>query len=659
MPPRRRNTQDGTNQSQGAVYGPRSALTSFLREQGITGPGANVSYINRRQGTLRRTDSDGNDASPSGSSSPAPAAGEDDTVAVTTTVASTSTDADGSSVTVEASASTSTSRVASASTDANAEAGPSTASGSGSKRKGKALTAAQAKKKKAAEAADGEGDFILGGGAMPAPKKGRYEDRVPGQIKVCGECGKKFTVSKYTASNPRGKGLLCAPCTSESIEDRATFPAGVKGAKKAAPKKKKAEKALIEEKYTPVQTLQQSCLLIIASFISSVEAGAFSYLGSKNLDRIAKIVSKNRALDGDNLKLFLEVGHRELRLYDCTNLTDHALSTIASFTPHLHTLVLLQCGRLDDDTLTAWTPALKELKHLELYAPYLASAKMWAEFFEKRMETGGLETCRLRMSSRFNDLSLAALVAHNPSLASLQLSEMGKLTGDSLALLHPLGDRLTRLDISRLGTPQGTVLEDAEVVALLEKCGRGLSELVLDDNVNLTSTVLISGVLPHCRHLTSLSLSNLSSIDSDGLLALFDTSSSPSAREWASSGLTLLNCHRLHDALSPSVLDKILEHSGSSLRHLNLHSCDALLPELGAAVAGSAKELEVLDVSFIRAVDNFVVKEVLDGCDKLRVLFVHGNNRVTSDVPRKAGVQIRGLENAVHSEIPSGIMWEY
>ncbi|BGP18423.1 hypothetical protein JCM10213_001670 [Rhodosporidiobolus nylandii] len=657
MPPRRRNTADNSSSTPGAVYGPRSALTSFLREQGITGPGANVQYINRRQGTLQRSNSNSQQdpASPSGSATPGAGGPDDATTSVTPVLAAGEDGEDEEGQQVAPSAS------GSASTDANAEAGPS----SGAKRKGKPLTAVQAKKAKAKQAAEfgEEGDFTLAGKEMPAPKKGRYEERKPGAIKVCGECGKKFTVSKYTATNPHGPGLLCAPCTSESIEDRATFPsAGPKG-RKAAPKKKKAEKAVEETKFTEIKTLQQSCLSIIASFISSVETGAFSYLGPKNLDRLAKIVSKNRALDGENLKLFLEVGHRELKLYDCTNITDTSLSTIAPFCPHLESLSLLLCGRLDDDVIEAWlttssSPGLKELKHLELYAPYLVTAKKWCEFFERRKEAGaeGLETFRLRMSARFNDLSLASLLSTSPGLHTLQLAELGKLTGSSLSLLYPLGTnaQLTSLDIARLGTPQGQVLEDEDVVKLLKEVGSGLRELVLDGNNLVTSATLTDGIAPYCRSLTSLSLSDLSLIDADGFHSLF-TSSSP----WSPAGLTLLNAHRLHDALTPQSLSALLAHSGKSLQHLNLHSCDLLEAELGEEIASKAPGLQVLDVSFVRSVDNFVVKALLDGAKELRTLFVHGNNRVTSDVPRKTGVQIRGLENAVHSEIPAGIRWEY
>lgn len=103
---------------------------------------------------------------------------------------------------------------------------------------------------------------------------------------------------------------------------------------------------------------------------------------------------------------------------------------------------------------------------------------------------------------------------------------------------------------------------------------------------------------------------------------------------WRSPGLTLLNLHRI-TTLHPSALNSLLAHSGPSLAHLNLHSCDELDGEALARLAREAKNLEVLDLSFVRAVDNFVVQDVLERMDKLRVLFLHGNNRVTSDVPRK------------------------
>jgi len=46
--------------------------------------------------------------------------------------------------------------------------------------------------------------------------------------------------------------------------------------------------------------------------------------------------------------------------------------------------------------------------------------------------------------------------------------------------LYPLKGKLRSLNISRIGTPQGTVLEDQEVIDLLKEIGEELDELNLD-----------------------------------------------------------------------------------------------------------------------------------------------------------------------------------
>lgn len=85
---------------------------------------------------------------------------------------------------------------------------------------------------------------------------------------------------------------------------------------------------------------------MIGAHIDHVEA--LGDIGPKNLDRIAKIVCKHRALTADNLGLFLEVDHRELTLYDCTKLDYKQLGSLAVFCPHLQRINLRMCGLLDD-----------------------------------------------------------------------------------------------------------------------------------------------------------------------------------------------------------------------------------------------------------------------------------------------------------------------
>ncbi|GAA5944250.1 UV-damaged DNA-binding protein RAD7 [Sporobolomyces koalae] len=693
MPPRRprRGASNADPNAAGAVYGPRSALTAFLREQGITGPGASFS------GRVTRPGEDQEDTSTTATPppAPAPAPSDSDTTTAVTLVASPSSPRD-----------VSTSASAVASTSASPVASSSTSTTTSSKRKPTKQQEAALKKKQKQEQQKKD-EFMLAGKPQTAPKKGRYEHRTPGAIAVCAECGKKFTVSKYTASNPNGPGMLCGACTTESIEDRAAFPGAGSGQPKGKkPVKKKAQKSVEETLYKPVVTLQQSCLSVIGRYINDVEA--LGDIGSSNLDRVAKIVCKNRALNSDNLKLFLEIGHRELKLYDCTNIKDSDLATISVFCPSLEQLTLNLCGRLDDDVLEQWSKGFKQLRHLTLYAPYLVTANKWKEFFEKRQQDGlELDTFSLRMSSRFNEVSLISLVQTNPNLSTLRLSEIGRFSGESLQYLYPLQGKLRSLDLSRLGTPQGTVLENEHVIELLKGIGNELDELVLDGNFNLTDQVLIKGVKPYCPHLSKLSLSDLGEIEPYGFQVLF--SDSPVVREpsvppqeqqdevsavstvtstegplnddthtdpeegnedennahkveepfkrWTSPGLTHLNLHRCTH-LTPTALVPLLTHSGSTLEHLSLHSLDELDTTFLFKLAELCPNLRVLDLSFVRSVDNFVVGNIWNHCTKIKTLFVHGNNRVTAEVPRKRDAQLRGLENAIHSEIPSEVIWE-
>lgn len=79
----------------------------------------------------------------------------------------------------------------------------------------------------------------------------------------------------------------------------------------------------------------------------------------------------------------------------------------------------------------------------------------------------------------------------------------------------------------------------------------------------------------------------------------------------------------------------MLEHSGHSLRFVDLHSVDEIEDRVFYAIAEKCDQVEHLDVSFVRSIDNFVVKAFLDKMTALKILFVHGDNRVTDDCPQK------------------------
>ena len=263
---------------------------------------------------------------------------------------------------------------------------------------------------------------------------------------------------------------------------------------------------------------------------------------------------------------------------------------------------------------------------MSLYAPYLVTPTGWNHFLDTLHGRGQeLEGFGIRQSARFSDDNLQHLVSHNPNLLNLQLAQIGRLSDASLALIHPLKN-LTTLDISRAGFPEGTVLTDDAVVALIEQVGENLVELVLDENSLLTDRVLVEAVKVHCPRLRRLSLDGLHLLQSTGVEDLFTG--------WVNTGLTHLNLKRCLQ-VEDDALDKVVEHSGHSLRVLDLHSVDELGDDALKRLANGAPRLEWLDLSFVRAADDSVVKELLDKADGLRLLFVHGANRVTDRCPHK------------------------
>lgn len=157
------------------------------------------------------------------------------------------------------------------------------------------------------------------------------------------------------------------------------------------------------------------------------------------------------------------------------------------------------------------------------------------------------------------------------------------------------------------------------------------------ENASLTDRVLTEGVKVHCPRLKLLSLGELDKVQSSGIQGLFTG--------WVNQGLTALNLHRVLPLENDAML-AILAHSGSTLEVLDVHSCDELCDEGLATLARSAPRLRSLDVSFVRAIDDFFIRDALDNMPELETLFVHGDNRVSDACPQRRGVRIRGQENS-------------
>ncbi|KAH9984465.1 hypothetical protein BJV77DRAFT_1062177 [Russula vinacea] len=479
-----------------------------------------------------------------------------------------------------------------------------------------------AAKKRAKKYKDDDDDYEDDGDEYTALSKSFWTSKSSnakpsvGSLEKCAKCSKQFTVTKYTVAADPPPGFLCHPCVKASGTD--PFK------KRPAPRKRKsaAEKRSIvnyQEKKFP--TLVSLCIKLLMAFqiiskhINDVEA--FGDIGSVNLDKIIRVLCRNRSLTPENVTLFYDVKNTSLNVYDGTKLEPPALITLALLNPNLTSLRIDFCGHIDDVVLNAWSRSLPSLVRLELLGPFLVRVPGWVYFFQSHPQ---LEALLLHQSPRFDLECMSALAACCPNLTQLQLKEIGKLDDTFLPYISCF-QQLEQLDLS---SPSTSCSEDG-MIALLEKCGDRLTHLDLSNHIELGDDFLKYGLQEYAPNLVSLRLDNLPALTDEGVAII---------------------------ARAPNVgtqaLPALLDSAGSTLSTLSINAWRETTAEALESIS-SARELRMLDVGWNRAVDNFVIKAIMDGCPKLEEIKCYGCNRVTANCPRKMNVNLLGVESYVYA----------
>lgn len=283
---------------------------------------------------------------------------------------------------------------------------------------------------------------------------------------------------------------------------------------------------------------------------------------------------------------------------------------MANLCPNLETLKLDLCGQLSTDGLKHWGQNLKQLHRLELLGPFLVRKDGWNDFFQS--VGGRLSGILVTQSPRIDLEVIQTLVDNCPDLVELRLSEVGQMCDE---LVAPLA-KLSKLESLDLSAP-GTSLNDEAVIALLSSIGGNLKHLNLSDNTELTDDIL-PAILDHCTELRSLHLKNLALTDT--AVAEFFTSLSSKGRH----GLCVIDLEKGHD-LGDAALKALIKHSGSTVENLSIlgwrHASKGALEQLAKCSA-----LRELNIGWCREVTDFVIKDILDGCEQLKVMRVWGEH---------------------------------
>ncbi|PVF98871.1 RNI-like protein [Serendipita vermifera] len=589
------------------VTGPTSALTSFLREHGIT---ARHSYGGRQEPVNDQPSSpDSDEAGPS-------QATEEQTTPTRDNAGYVSDNLDESEE--DKNSPPKKKRKLSKAVEAKLKA------------KEKAtLNAKKGKKKQDDDDDDDEEDPYnapskgwISGATGTAPPIGTFQN--------CAQCEKKFTVTKYTLAGE--SGYLCHSCAKSSGLD--PFK------KQAAPRKRKpaAEKRVVQnfEEVEPVMSLTRMCIDIIGKHIDQVEE--LGDIGSVNMDQICKIVSRTRNLNQHNVRLFYGVENKSLVIYDSTNLKTPDYHTMAALNPNLERLTLHLCGQMESPALENWSRAFKNLTRLELHAPYLIHEETWVTFL--RAKGAQLSGFLITNSPRFSRQCLDVLIETAPNLKELRLSELTKIEDSWLEAIAQL-TALTSLDLSSDRSGRNSLTSPA-VVDLLASIGKNLTLLNLSGHEDLDDLILKDGISKHCVTLDTLVLSLLPLLTDEGVATFFK-------ELLRTNRLVHVDMSRCHE-LSSAALQSLLRHSGLTLETLNINGWKDVGEEILILISEQAPKLVDVDLGWCRNVNDLVIASFVKrdkGNKVLKNLNCFGCNRITTNCPKRAGLNIIGVETDI------------
>lgn len=287
---------------------------------------------------------------------------------------------------------------------------------------------------------------------------------------------------------------------------------------------------------------------------------------------------------------------------------------------------------MDDSVVQAWSRSLPNLTHIELLGPFLVHSHAWTTFFKSHRN---LESFLLTQSPRFDLECMESLVTSCKGLTELRLKEIGQMSDEFLVHIQSFGDQLTYLDLSRPGKPEA--LSTEALVDLMSSVGSNLTHLDLSWNTQIQDGFLYQGLKPYARRLHNLILSNVPDLTDAGVAEFFDTWESAADkedREIPNPPLMQVDLSRNHE-LAGAALKALLKHSGAGLEVLNISGWKATPQKELQAIPRHAPKLRVLNIGWCREVDNWVVKDVLDGCKLIKEIHVWGCQRLSEECPLK------------------------
>ena len=376
------------------------------------------------------------------------------------------------------------------------------------------------------------------------------------------------------------------------------------------------------------------------------------------MDRLSQIFSKKRVLTSSNLPLFLRADLKSVSIHDAARLQENDFKHIFAIAPHIRKLVLRNAGQFKDAVMDYMIEKVPEINYLQIYGANLLTDEAWKRFFTKYGRS--LETVKIQWTdASFEDETVRVMVANSPNLRRLKFKYCRKLTHECVQLVA----RLTKLE--HLSLKLSTSLDSHTLMPLISELGPQLRTLSLEDCFDVgEATIDLIGA--KCSKLSKLRLVNLENVTDACLKRLFSPKqgSNPSIVP----PLTFLDLGSTRDVdhsnpdgpqdnpvgVADSSFIAIMEHSGSTLRHLDISSCrhisngsfcDAFSPAMNQQRYGN---LQSINVSFCAGVATNVIKGIFACCHNARRIIAFACFKI-GDVVVPQGVALIGVPRAQDS----------
>jgi DNA repair protein RAD7 len=466
---------------------------------------------------------------------------------------------------------------------------------------------------------------------------------LPGQMENCEICGKRFTVTPYSRAGPNG-GLLCTPCGKELEKDapkkKAKRPTGGPSGRR-----RNVQSRILDGTYTlGAKSLMTLCIKTLVKNIDL--ADELGDLPPRVVDKIGREMSKLRLVDSRTLDLFLQSSTDEVKIYDAAKLSSDDLLRIFQQVPKLKHLKIKNAIQFKDEVMAYLLDRDIELESLYLLGANLLSEEMWNHFLKEKGTS--LKSFQVYFTDRyFGDSTLALLPKHCPSLERFKIRHIQDVTGAGIKALAKVKT------LEHLGLQLHHTVHPDIYVHVINEIGPNLRTFSIQMALTADNTIL-DALHAKCRNLQKLRINDSEVMTDEGFVRLFS--------DWANTGLRFLDlskCRQLDSVKPRENPDSIglcsdgfralMEHSGKTLQHLNVHACRHISREAFEDVFAPDKvypNLTDLEISFCEEVNDFIVGSAFRSCPNLRKMNVFGCMKV-KDVKVPRGKILVGVPNAL------------